>query len=60
MSTQHNIADRPISAKDREFEELLRRAALYAKAQSSTAPPSNGTTSRSVGSRKASPVSLAS
>jgi hypothetical protein len=36
VSTQRNIANRPISAKDRKFEELLRRAALYAKAQSST------------------------
>jgi hypothetical protein len=36
MSTQRKIANRTISAQDREFEELLRRAALYAKAQSST------------------------
>jgi hypothetical protein len=35
MSTQRENAKRANSAKDREFEELLRRAALYAKAQSS-------------------------
>lgn len=36
MSTQRKNPTSTSSAKHREFEELLRRAALYAKAQSST------------------------
>lgn len=36
MSSQRKIANPTISAQDREFEELLRRAARYAKAQRST------------------------
>jgi len=35
MPTQRRITRRKSSAKDREFDELLRRAALCAKAQSS-------------------------
>jgi hypothetical protein len=35
MPTQRKITRRKSSAKDREFDELLRRAALCAKAQSS-------------------------
>ena len=35
MPTQRKITRRKISAKDREFDELLRRAALCAKTQSS-------------------------
>lgn len=31
MTAQRKTPTRRISAKDREFEELLRRAALYAK-----------------------------
>jgi len=31
MTAQRKSPTRRISAKDREFEELLRRAALYAK-----------------------------
>ena len=31
MTAQRKTTTRGISAKDREFEELLRRAALYAK-----------------------------
>ena len=33
MTTQHKTPMRRSSAKDREFEQLLRRAALYAKTQ---------------------------
>jgi hypothetical protein len=36
MPTQRKISRRKASAKDREFDELLRRAALHAKAQRST------------------------
>lgn len=36
MSTQRKTANPTISAQEREFEEFLRRAARYAKAQSST------------------------
>lgn len=35
MPTQRKVIRRKSSAKDREFDELLRRAALCAKAQSS-------------------------
>jgi len=33
MTAQHKTIGRRISAKDREFEELLRRAAVNAKSQ---------------------------
>jgi hypothetical protein len=33
MKAQRKITTHRISAKEREFEQLLRRAALYAKAQ---------------------------
>jgi len=33
MKAQRKITTHRISAKDREFEQLLRRAALYLKAQ---------------------------
>ena len=33
MKAQHKATTRRISAKDREFERLLRRAALYFKMQ---------------------------
>jgi hypothetical protein len=36
MSSQSKMANPTTSAQDREFEELLRRAARYAKARSST------------------------
>jgi hypothetical protein len=36
MSRQTKTTERKISAKDREFEELLRRAALYAKRRPAT------------------------
>jgi hypothetical protein len=39
MSTQRRVGNRIISAQDRKFEELLRRAAYYAKAHSSTSEP---------------------
>jgi hypothetical protein len=35
MSSHPKSSSRRISAKDREFEELLRRAAVYAKNRSS-------------------------
>jgi hypothetical protein len=35
MSRQPKSGDRRISAKDRELEELLRRAAVYAKNRAS-------------------------
>jgi hypothetical protein len=46
MSTQRRIANRTISAQDREFEELLRRAAHYAKAQARRACVAPGIASR--------------
>jgi hypothetical protein len=36
MSAESKIANSTTSAQDREFEQLLRRAARYAKAQNST------------------------
>lgn len=42
MATHRKTANRIISAEEHEFEELLRRAALYARAQNSKAPGSKG------------------
>jgi hypothetical protein len=42
MATNRKIASRIISAEEREFEELLRRAALYASAQNSKTLSSKG------------------
>jgi hypothetical protein len=39
MAAQRKTIGRRISAKDREFEELLRRAALYAKRQTQANVP---------------------
>ena len=38
MTTQRKVSRRRFSAKDQEFERLLRRAALYAKRQIARAP----------------------
>ena len=38
MTAQRKAITRKISAKDREFERLLRRAARYAKLQAAATP----------------------
>jgi hypothetical protein len=42
MKDQRKTITRRISAKDQEFEQLLRRAALYAKAQAESNLPMAG------------------